>query len=136
MSVELLPNMHHPDIYEIIAIIEDYFVLVEEDEHKCRIEPAIYLKPASREKPKEDITERKGLRISRRLNNGRIEVNIFSSYKDGDCMDVQYRSDKSDSLPVVVADESNRNFLASTVRDAIRKTVILDRDMKVKAENF
>jgi hypothetical protein len=117
--------MHHPDIYDILAIIEDYFLLTG-SEFKCKIEPVIYSKPYDRSNPTEDFRERKGLKISRQLNQGRIEINIFGIGKDYDCMDCQYFE---------IIDNSAVNYSVEVARAAIRKIIILDRDTSIKTES-
>jgi hypothetical protein len=127
--------MHHPDIYDILAIIEDYFLLTG-SEFKCKIEPVIYSKPYDRDKPNEDLRERKGLKISRQLNHGRIEVNIFGIGKDYDCMDCQYFADGQSLAPIEIIDNSAVNYSVELARAAIRKIIILDRDINIKTESL
>jgi hypothetical protein len=122
--------MHHPDIYDVIATVEDYFILTD-SEFKCKIEHAIYSRPYNGDKPDEDFRERKGLKIIRQLNQGRIEINIFGIHKDYDCMDFQYFADDKPLIPIEIIDTSGVAYNIETVRAAIRKIVILDRDRKV-----
>jgi hypothetical protein len=126
--------MHHPDIYDILAIVEDYFIMTD-SEFRCKIEPVIYSKPYDRDKPDEDLRERRGLKISRQLNNGRIEINIFGLGKDYDCMDCQYFTDGQSITPIKIIDNSAANYSVETTRDAIRKIIILDRDSRIKTES-
>jgi hypothetical protein len=127
--------MHHPDIYDILAIIEDYFLLTG-SEFKCKIEPVIYSKPYDRDKPNEDLRERKGLKISRQLNHGRIEINVFGLGKDSDCMDCQYFTENQLLTPMEIIDNSYTNYNSETIRAAIRKIITLDRDVNIKAESL
>jgi hypothetical protein len=127
--------MHHPDIYDILAIIEDYFLLTS-SEFKCKIEPVIYSKPDDRDKPNEDLRERKGLKISRQLNHGRIEINIFGIGKDSDCMDCQYFTENQLLTPMKIIDNSYTNYNTEAIRAAIRKIITLDRDVNIKAESL
>jgi hypothetical protein len=127
--------MHHPDIYDILAIIEDYFLLTG-SEFKCKIEPVIYSKPYDRDKPNEDLRERKGLKISRQLNHGRIEINIFGIGKDYDSMDCQYFVDSQPLTPIEIIDNSAVNYDVELTRVTIRKIIILDRDVNIKAESL
>jgi hypothetical protein len=124
--------MHHPDIYDILSIIEDYFIMTD-SEFRCKIEPVIYSKPYNRDQPDEDFRERKGLKISRQLNNGRIEINIFGLGKDYDCMDCQYFVE-GQLTPIEIIDNSAVNYDIETTRAAIRKIIILDRDSGIKPE--
>jgi hypothetical protein len=128
------PVMHHPDIYDILAIVEDYFLLTG-SEFKCKIEPVIYSKPYDRSNPTEDFRERKGLKISRQLNHGRIEINIFGIGKDYDCMDCQYFADSQSLTPIEIIDNSAVNYSVEVARAAIRKIITLDRDINIKAES-
>jgi hypothetical protein len=125
--------MHHPDVYDILSIVEDYFVLTD-SEFRCKIEPVIYSKPYNRDKPDEDFRERKGLKISRQLNHGRIEINIFGIGKDNDCMDCQYFTE-GQLTPMEIIDHSNSAYNIETTRAAIRKIIILDRDSSIKSES-
>ncbi len=125
--------MHHPDIYDILSIIEDYFIMTD-SEFRCKIEPVIYSKPCDRDKPDEDFRERKGLKISRQLNNGRIEINIFGLGKDYDCMDCQYFAEGQLLTPIEIIDNSAVNYSVENTRAAIRKVIILDRDIRIKTE--
>jgi hypothetical protein len=119
--------MHHPEIYDILSIVEDYFIL-SDSEFRSKIEPVIYSKPYNRSQPDEDFRERKGLKIIRQLNQGRIEINIFGIHKDNDCMDVQYFADEQPSQPIETIDTSGFAYNIESARAAIRKIVILDRD--------
>jgi hypothetical protein len=122
--------MHHPDIYDILAVVEDYFILTG-SEFRCKIEQAIYSKPYNRDKPNEDFRERKGLKIVRQLNHGRIEINIYGMDKDDDSVDFQYFPDDMPLTPIETIDTGSHKYYTETVRAAIRKIVILDRDRKV-----
>jgi hypothetical protein len=131
---QLNSRMHHPDIYDILSIVEDYFLL-SDSEFKCKIEPIIYTKPYNRDNPDEDVRERKGLKIIRQLNQGRIEINIFGIGKDHDCMDFQYFTDEQPIQPIETIDTSSMGYHIESARAAIRKIVILDRDRITSSES-
>jgi hypothetical protein len=126
-------SMHHPDIYDILAILEDYFLLVD-SEFRCKIEPVIYSKPYNFDKPEEDFRDQKGLKISRQLNHGRIEINIFGLGKDYDCIDCQYFIEGQFLAPIEIIDNIV-NYDVEKTRAAIRKIIILDRDSGIKSES-
>lgn len=122
--------MHHPAIYDLISIIEDYFILTE-SEFRCQIEPIIYNKPSDPRLPTENIRECKGLKITRQLMYGKIEVNIFGIGKDSDSMDIQYFIFEDSQQPTeiieLVCHQSGEKYNTDLARIAIRKIVILDK---------
>ena len=81
--------MHHPQVYDIISTIEDFFLLTDSS-YRCQIEPRIYSKSQNLNEEEPKFADYKGLRIIRQLNNGRIEINIFGYWDDNDSMDLQY----------------------------------------------
>jgi hypothetical protein len=100
----------------------------------CKIDPVIYFKPCNCDKLDEDIRECKGLKISRQLNYGRIEANIFGFLKDYDSMDFQYFADEQPLIPIEIIDIA-MNYSLDKARAAIRKIIILDRDRNIKPES-
>jgi len=122
--------MHHPDIYDLLSIVEDYFILTD-SEFRCKIEPVIYSKPYNHDNPDEDLRERKGLKIIRQLNQGRIEINIFGIHKDNDCMDFQYFADEQPTISLETIDTSGVGYNIESARAAFRKIVIFDRDRTI-----
>jgi hypothetical protein len=126
--------MHHPQIYDIVSYVEDFFLL-NDSNYGSQIEPRIYsLAKTDDEEP--ELADFKGLRIIRKLNNGRIEINIFGYWDDNDSMDLQYFCD-GDSQPKKVIKFDNRYnkcFNVELTRVAIREIITLDRQYSSVAE--
>lgn len=121
--------MHHPQIYDII---EDFFLLTD-NQFRCQIEPALYLKsiPKKITGQSEDTPaiDYKGFRILRSLNNGRVEINIFGFHEDNDWMDVQYFCfDDKEPRKTIELFGTYKSYNVETVKAAIREVMILDRE--------
>jgi hypothetical protein len=127
--------MHHPDIYDIISIIEDYFLL-SDAKFRCQIEPLVCIKQFGKSSDSSQPLECKGLKIIRQLNNGIIEVNIFGYGKDNDSMDCQYFLNGRDKPEKVVemVSQHNDGYKTENTRAWIREIVILDRESAKKEE--
>ncbi|WP_310489896.1 hypothetical protein [Chamaesiphon sp. VAR_69_metabat_338] len=130
--------MHHPEIYDIISIIEDYFLL-SDTKFRCQIEPLVCIKQFGELSEDNPPKECKGIKIVRQLNNGRIEVNIFGCRKDNDSMDCQYFLDGRDtpekvSESIFVYDGKYGEYSTENTRDWIREIIILDRELAKKQE--
>ena len=123
--------MHHPQIYDIIATIEDFFLL-SDSEYKCLVEPHLYLKTQNPDDEEPKFSNFKGLRISRKLNNGKLEVNIFGFFDDNDSMDLKYFSHDNSNEPKKVIEfvnNYNKGFSVELTRLAIREIMALDREL-------
>jgi hypothetical protein len=127
--------MHHPEIYDIISIIEDYFLL-SDAKFRCQIEPLVCIKQFGELSNNNQPRECKGLKIIRQLNNGRIEVNIFGYVKDNDSMDCQYCSNSTNNPEKVIemVVPHNDGYKTENTRAWIREIVILDRELANKKE--
>jgi hypothetical protein len=126
--------MHHPDIYDILSIIEDYFILTD-TEFRCQIRPVIFTEPYHNV-DKEHYSGKKaykGLKITRQLARGRIEVYIVGYGKDSDLAKFQYFTDANPSQPLESIEAENTGYNTEAFRDIIRKIVILDRDSKIES---
>jgi hypothetical protein len=125
--------MHHPQIYDTIAIIEDFFLLTD-TQFRCQIEPVLYSKSISKSISgcSEDtpVQDYKGFRIIRTLNHGRIEVNIFGFFSDNDSMDFQYfRNDEKQPFKLIeILTQDSNSYDIEAVKAAIREIMILDRE--------
>jgi hypothetical protein len=137
LIINLIVNMHHPQIYDTISILEDFFLLTD-TQFRCQIEPALYFKSISKEltRGEEDTPAQdyKGFRIIRPLNNGRVEINIFGYSRDNDSMDVQYfcHNDQEPMKIIELLSLYNDGYNTEAVKAAIREVIILDRN-SVKA---
>jgi hypothetical protein len=130
--------MHHPEIYDIISIIEDYFLL-SDTKFRCQIEQLVCVKQFGKLSENNQPQECKGLKIIRQLNNGRIEINIFGHRKDNDSMDCQYFLNGRDTPEKVSEiifeyDGKGGEYNTATTRDWIREIMILDREFAKKQE--
>lgn len=123
--------MHHPQIYDLIATIEDYFLL-SDVKYRCQIESQIY-PPDPNNNP---TLDRKGLRIIREINSGRIEINIFSLFDDYDLSDIQYfYNDEDQSKKILlIADDFKNGLSIEKARGAIREIIKLDRKLMLEVE--
>jgi hypothetical protein len=132
-TINLIVDMHHPQIYDTISILEDFFLLTD-TKFRCEIEPVIYSKTISKEvtRAEEDTPAQdyKGFRIIRPLNNGRVEINIFGYSRDNDSMDVQYfySDDREPTKTIQLLAMYNDAYNIETVKAAIREVIILDRE--------
>jgi hypothetical protein len=124
--------MHHPEIYDIISIIEDYYILTD-TKFRCQIEPFVCERVFSENS---DPIQAKGFKIVRQLNHGRIEVTVFGCSKDNDSMSYQYFAENSDRPAKVIEDVNSYNSGYSTDKSgaAIREIVLLDRELGRKSE--
>ncbi len=127
--------MHHPDIYDIVSIIEDYFILTD-TRFRCQIESVIFTEPYH-------ITDKehysgkkayKGLKITRQLAHGRIEINIVGYEKDSDLAKFHYFADVNPLQPLELIESENTKYNTEAFRDIIRKIIILDRNSKIEPQ--
>jgi len=128
--------MHHPEIYDIVSIIEDYFLL-SDTKFRCQMEPLICVKQFGELSENNPPLKCKGIKIIRQLNNGRIEVNIFGCRKDNDSMDCQYflnERDDPEKTIEIISEYDNSQYDTATTRDWIREIIILDREWVKKQE--
>ena len=128
--------MHHPQIYDLISTIEDFFLL-NDSNYRSQIEPQIYTKMRHDSYSEEDkYVDFKGFKIIRELNNGRIEINIFGWSKDNDSLDIQYfpKGQEKPLKTIEVLSEYNDSFDIESTRLSIRDIVILDRENKCLVE--
>jgi hypothetical protein len=120
--------MHHPDIYDIVALIEDYFLLCDSN-FRCEVEPLTCVKQFGELSDHNQPQEVKGIKIIRKINNGRIEINIFGYSEDNDSMDLQYfpsNSDEPDKVIEFINQYSNSyQWQSSKIEDAVREIMIL-----------
>ena len=126
--------MHHPEIYEILSIIEDYFIFTD-TKFRCQIEPVICEENYHTNDPNASWKGcRKGFRIIRQLKHGRIEINVLGTHKDSDCADFYYFTEEEPSQPAQVIEATNTGYSTEAIRDTIRQIVILDRERGIKSQ--
>ncbi|WP_309735773.1 hypothetical protein [Chamaesiphon sp. OTE_75_metabat_556] len=124
--------MHHPEIYDIISIIEDYYILTD-TKFRCQIEPFVCERVFSENS---DPIQAKGFKIVRQLNNGRIEVAVFGCFGDNDSVSYQYFAENSERPDMVleVVNQHTGGYSTIDSRAAIREIVLLDRELGRKSE--
>jgi hypothetical protein len=122
--------MHHPEIYDIISTVEDYFLL-RDSSSRFSIEPLIYIKQFGKLSDTNQPHKCQGIKISRQLNNGRVEINIFGRDRDDNLMDLQYFLDGNDTpskvIEIIYSYDKKRQ--TSNIRFAVREIMILDREL-------
>jgi hypothetical protein len=129
--------MHHPDIYDLVSIIEDYFILAD-DEFRCQIEPVICHTPLDPDFPDENIKECQGLKIVRQLIHGKIEVNISGLDKDSNAIKIQYFTDQESQQPIEIIElggySSGYKYNSDFTRLAIKEIMVCDRDLSFQQQ--
>jgi hypothetical protein len=110
--------MHHPDICNIILIIDGYFLLLDSMD-KCEIEP--YVDDSDEYHPEY------GVIIRRKLINGYLQATICGQGEDDDTVTFDYLQDLNsrnilESIEIECGDYSNE-----TVNSAIRNIMIADK---------
>jgi hypothetical protein len=111
--------MHHPDISSIMLIIEDYFILVDDNDSKYQIEP-ISIGIGNDE-------SMFGVKIKRRLFNGFIHAEINGDGRDNDEISLKYYNDRDLEKPKRCIQIENNNFSQTILRDSIRNILKLDK---------
>lgn len=113
--------MHHPDICDILLIIDDYFLLSNLSHLKCQVEGIV--DDSDEHQPK------RGIKISRKLCAGYIEAKIWEMEEDDDTVIFNYchESDSGtwiDSTEIECSDYSREN-----VRLAVRNIIKKDKKL-------
>jgi hypothetical protein len=111
--------MHHPDICNIMLIIEDYFLLIDDKDSRCQIQSVVTTD--------DQDNETLGIKISRKLSNGYMIIDICGEGRDDDTVSFNYKQDLTshtyrESIEVECCDYST-----DTVRAAVREILILDK---------
>lgn len=124
--------MHHPEIYDLISIIEDFFIFTD-TKFRCQIEPIFCNEPYhTNDTTCASSLGYKGLKVIRQLNHGRIEISIVGFDKDSDLADFYYFPDENPLQALQIIESENTKYNSDTARTTIRKLVIFDRDRKVE----
>lgn len=109
--------MHHPDICDILLIIDDYFLLLDSADEKSKIEPIIY-------ESDEDDSKR-GVRISRKLLSGYLQADIWEMDKDDDTVVFRYADGYCDNVHSIEIE--NCDYSTEEARGAIRTILKMDK---------
>jgi hypothetical protein len=112
--------MHHPDICNIMLIIEDYFILIDDKSPKCQIE--------SISDPNEDNHPALGIKISRKLSNGHMYIEIRGEGQDDDTVTFNYLQDLNNDRYLESIEVECSDYSTETVRHAVRTILKLDKN--------
>jgi hypothetical protein len=114
--------MHHPDICNIMLIIEDYFLLVDDKDSRCEIQSVV--------NAIDEDNYTLGIRINRKLLNGYISVDICGEGEDDDTVIFNYFKDmispdsRSKSIEIQI---EGSDYCSETVRKTIRNILVMDK---------
>ena len=117
--------MHHPEIYKILAAIEDYFILIDIN-HSCKVE-------AISEQKKEDNYIRRGIGIKSDLNHGYLHISIIGQeqcgQEDDDTVTCRYFNYNNLVEPIgtIEVKRQGKYFSIENVRYALTELVKMDR---------
>jgi hypothetical protein len=112
--------MHHPDICNIMLIIEDYFLLVDDKDSRCEIKSIV--------NAVDEDNYTLGLRISRKLLNGYMFIYICGEDEDDNSVTFNYLKDLtnpdrcSEAINIECSDYSSES-----IRTTVRNILILDK---------
>jgi hypothetical protein len=106
--------MHHPDICNVVRIIDDYFLIAFPDSSST-------IKGKKLDWGSED-----SLVISRELRNGRLDIQIDGEDKDDDSINVVYYQQGSTNVYDKKLEIGSDDFTLTKLRKAIRELVIYD----------
>jgi hypothetical protein len=111
--------MHHPDICDILLIVDDYFLLIEDKNSVCQIKPIV--------DNSEDDNHKLGIKISRKLLNGYLHTLIWGEGQDSDNVVFSYSSELNSNQYVESIEIESRDYCRDTVRNAVRDILKLDK---------
>jgi hypothetical protein len=114
--------MHHPDICNIMLIIEDYFMLVDDKDSRCEIKSIV-----------EEIDEDNcilGIQITRKLLNGYMSIDILGQGQDDDTVTFNYLKDLNSSNCLQSIEIECCDYSAEAVRTSVRDILRLDKTSK------
>ena len=122
--------MHHPDLHDIVASINDFFLLTDLL-GQCEIKPlSMKITPESRHGLTFDPVDSYGLVIKHCLNNGYIHVCVMGLGKDDNTTTVSYFSQENSLDPVLSIDIGHeKRCSTAAIRDAIRQVIKQDREI-------
>jgi hypothetical protein len=112
--------MHHPSICDIMLIIEDYFILVDDKDSRCQIESII--------DTDDEDNHKLGIKISRRLLNGYLYIEIKGEDRDSDELTFNYLQDLTADMYLKSIELECSDYSSDTVREAVRAILILDKN--------
>jgi hypothetical protein len=119
--------MHHPDICNIMLIIEDYFMLTDDKSSRCQIE--------SIEDTDDDNERILGIKISRKLLNGHMYVEIRGEGQDDDTVTFNYLQNLNSDRYLESIEIECSDYCTDAVRDAVRSILKIDKNV-AKQKSF
>jgi hypothetical protein len=111
--------MHHPDICNIMLIIDDYFILVDNSNPNYSIKSLVNASQSG--------CRILGVNIYRELLNGYIHADIFGEGKDDDTITFKYYSKANADKPTKCIAINDNTFSDYAIRDAVRTILKLDK---------
>ncbi len=118
--------MHHPDICNIMLIIDDYFLLLDNDKPAYQLEPVF-----NNSNPNIPVF---GIKIKRQLLNGCIHAEIYGQDEDDNTLALRYYLDESNNKPKKSITIENKMFYDKALRDAVRTILTLDKNPQLIQE--
>jgi hypothetical protein len=112
--------MHHPDICDILLIIQDYFILSTDTSSTCQIQAIV--DDSDEHEPK------RGIKISRTLLNGYLHATIWELNRDNDTVTFFYAKDLSSVEYLESIEVECRDYSHDTVRAAVRNILTFDKN--------
>jgi hypothetical protein len=113
--------MHHPDICNILLIVEDYFLLIDDNDSTSYIKPII--------DNSEDDNPTLGIKISRKLLNGYLHILIWGENRDSDKVIFSYSSELKISQYLESIEIECSDYSTDRARNAIRDILKLDKNV-------
>lgn len=109
--------MHHPDICDILLIIDDYFLLVDGADPKSQIEPII--------SEHDEDEYKRGVRISRKLLSGYLQADIWEMDQDDDTVVFKYADSYCENVHSIEIE--NCDYSRDEAREAVRTIIKMDK---------
>jgi hypothetical protein len=117
--------MHHPEICDILLIIQD-FLLMADDRSNCEIIPL----PCHREGRQGEIVRVRQIHVRRKLSSGWLEFIIHGLDKDSDLITLEYLTSLEPRTCIKTIEIGSNKYFIGLVQDAIREIIILDKQPK------
>lgn len=108
-------------------IVEDYFMLTNDKDSRCQIE--------SIEDTGEDNDPAIGIKISRKLSNGYMYVEIRGEDRDNDTVTFNYLQDLNSNRYLESIEIECSDYSSDAVRSAVRNILTLDKN-SAKQKSF
>ena len=118
--------MHHPDIHNIVAAIDDFFLL-KDSNYSCKIKP-LHMKVEYRAYPDNPITlvDAYGIVIEHCLDHGYICVYVMGLGRDDNTVSIKYFGKDNLLEPIQSIEVIPQGSVSEDIRDAIREIIKQD----------